>query len=46
MRPARRSWSNGLVLYGMLELPVYQNVNGIQLTYDDAVSMGASMPFK
>jgi len=40
------SWSNGLMLYGMLELPVYQNVNGIQLTYDYAMSMGASMAFR
>jgi len=40
------SWPNGMMLYGMLELPVYQNVNGIQLTYDYAVSMGASMAFR
>ena len=40
------SWSNGLMIYGMVELPVYQWVNGIQLTYDYAVSMGMSITFK
>ena len=40
------SWSNGLMIYGMVEFPVYQNVNGIQLTYDYAASMGMSMAFK
>jgi len=39
------SWSNGLMIYGMVELPVYQNVNGIQLTYDYAASLGMSMTF-
>ncbi len=39
------SWPNGLMIYSNLELPVYQNVNGIQLTYDYAVSLGMSFAF-
>jgi len=37
------AWSRQLSLYGQLELPVYQNVNGVQLTHDYAVSVGLSM---
>lgn len=40
------SWPNGLMIYSNLELPVYQNVTGIQLTYDYAVSLGMSLAFK
>jgi Putative MetA-pathway of phenol degradation len=40
------SWPNGLMIYSNLELPVYQDVNGIQLTYDYAVSLGMSFAFK
>ena len=37
------AWSRTLSVYGQLELPVYQNVNGIQLTHDYAVSAGLSL---
>lgn len=37
------AWSRSLGLYAQLELPVYQKVNGIQLTHDFAVSAGLSM---
>jgi hypothetical protein len=40
------SWPNGLMIYSNVELPVYQDVKGIQLTYDYAVSLGMSMAFK
>lgn len=41
------SWNvtNDVQLYGFLQLPVYQKVNGIQLTADRAVVIGASMRF-
>lgn len=35
--------SRTLSVYGQLELPVYQNVNGVQLTHDYAVSAGLSL---
>lgn len=37
------AWSRQLSIYGQLELPVYQNVNGVQLTHDYAVSLGLSL---
>ena len=37
------AWSRNLFIYGQLELPVYQNVNGVQLTHDYAVSVGLSL---
>jgi Putative MetA-pathway of phenol degradation len=37
------AWSRQLTLYGQIELPVYQDVNGIQLTHDYAVSVGLSL---
>jgi hypothetical protein len=37
------AWSRNLFIYGQLELPVYQNVNGVQLTHDYAVSLGLSL---
>jgi len=37
------AWSRNLNLYAQLELPVYQKVNGIQLTHDYAVSAGLSL---
>jgi Putative MetA-pathway of phenol degradation len=37
------AWSRHLSLYGQLEYPIYQNVNGIQLTHDYAVSVGLSL---
>ena len=35
--------SRKLSVYGQLELPIYQNVNGVQLTHDYAVSAGLSL---
>ena len=37
------AWSRNLSVYGQLELPLYQKVNGIQLTHDYAVSIGLSL---
>lgn len=37
------AWSRKLSVYGQLELPVYQNVRGVQLTHDYAVSAGLSL---
>ena len=37
------AWSRKLSVYGQLELPLYQNVNGVQLTHDYAVSLGLSL---
>lgn len=37
------AWSRNLSLYGQLERPVYQNVRGMQLTHDFAVSVGLSL---
>ncbi len=37
------AWSRSLSLYAQLELPVYQKVNGIQLTHDYALSAGFSL---
>ncbi|MHB1084660.1 MAG: hypothetical protein ACYCZA_07455 [Thiobacillus sp.] len=37
------AWSRNLSVYGQLELPVYQNVRGIQLTHDYAASIGLSL---
>jgi hypothetical protein len=37
------AWSRSLSVYGQLELPVYQNVNGVQLAHDYAVSVGFSL---
>lgn len=37
------AWSRNLSVYGQLELPFYQNVNGIQLTHDYALSVGVSL---
>lgn len=37
------AWSRQLTLYGQVELPVYQDVSGIQLTHDYAVSVGLSL---
>jgi hypothetical protein len=37
------AWSRSLSLYSQLELPVYQKVNGIQLTHDYAISVGLSL---
>jgi hypothetical protein len=37
------AWSRSLSLYGQLELPVYQKVNGTQLTHDYALSAGLSL---
>src|SRR5512139_1467194 len=37
------AWSRNLSVYGQLELPLYQNVNGIQLTHDYALSAGLSL---
>ncbi|MBN8760532.1 MAG: hypothetical protein BGO61_01460 [Thiobacillus sp. 65-69] len=37
------AWSRRLTVYGQLELPVYQRVNGIQLTHDYAASFGVSL---
>lgn len=37
------AWSRKLSVYGQLELPIYQNVNGVQLTHDYAVSAGLSL---
>ncbi|MCL5059824.1 MAG: hypothetical protein M1449_04505 [Candidatus Thermoplasmatota archaeon] len=36
-------WSRKVSIYGQLELPVYQNVNGVQLTHDYALSLGFSL---
>lgn len=35
--------SRKLSVYGQLELPIYQKVNGVQLTHDYAVSAGLSL---
>lgn len=35
--------SRSAMLFGQVELPVYQKVNGIQLTHDYAVSLGISL---
>lgn len=35
--------SRNLSVYGQLELPLYQNVNGVQLAHDYAVSVGLSL---
>lgn len=35
--------SRNALIYAQVELPVYQNVNGIQLTHDFAVSAGLSL---
>jgi len=35
--------SRNLSVYGQLELPLYQNVNGVQLTHDYAISLGVSL---
>lgn len=37
------AWSRRLTAYGQVELPVYQRVNGVQLTHDYAVSFGLSL---
>jgi hypothetical protein len=37
------AWSRNLSVYGQLELPLYQNVNGFQLTHDYALSVGLSL---
>jgi hypothetical protein len=37
------AWSRSLNLYAQFELPVYQKVNGIQLTHDYALSAGLSL---
>ena len=37
------AWSRNLTLHAQLELPVYQKVNGIQLTHDYALSAGFSL---
>jgi hypothetical protein len=37
------AWSRSLTLHAQLELPVYQKVNGVQLTHDYAVSAGLSL---
>ncbi|MCA1979224.1 MAG: hypothetical protein LDL19_08300 [Thiobacillus sp.] len=36
------AWSRQVSVYGQLELPVYQRVNGIQLAHDYALSLGLS----
>ncbi len=37
------AWSRKLNVYTQLELPLYQHVNGVQLTHDYAVSAGISL---
>ena len=37
------AWSRNLSVYGQLELPIYQDVNGVQLTHDYALSLGLSL---
>jgi hypothetical protein len=37
------AWTRNLTVYGQLELPLVQNVNGVQLTHDYAVSTGISL---
>lgn len=37
------AWSRSLLLHAQLELPVYQKVNGVQLTHDYAASVGISL---
>jgi hypothetical protein len=37
------AWTRNLNLFAQVELPVYQDVNGIQLTYDYALSGGLSL---
>jgi hypothetical protein len=37
------AWSRNLSVYGQLELPLYQHVNGIQLTHAYALSVGLSV---
>ena len=37
------AWSRNLSVYSQLELPIYQNVNGMQLTHDYAISVGLSL---
>lgn len=37
------AWSRNLTVYSQFELPVYQKVNGIQLTHDYAISAGLSL---
>ncbi len=39
------AWSRNMTLHAQIELPVYQKVNGIQLTHDYAVLAGLSLAF-
>lgn len=40
---ATYAWSRKLSLYAQVELPLYQNVQGVQLTHDYAVAAGFSL---
>lgn len=37
------AWTRQLTVYGQVELPVFQDVNGVQLTHDYAASVGLSL---
>ena len=39
------AWTRQFTLYGQVELPVFQDVNGVQLTHDYAASVGLSLTF-
>lgn len=39
------AWTRQLTVYGQVELPVFQDVNGVQLTHDYAASVGLSLTF-